>query len=204
MSKKNLIFKNLFEIREKLKYQIANGLHNEFVSLYDNLTTLEYSLDYKEIMKRDLRNKALSYLVVSQPKEYHKKAYEQYTTANNMTDAQASLIYLITYPGEYTKIAIEHFYNKWHNYFLLLCRWFALQSLSTDDMVVERLKELSQHELFKVDNPNMNNAIFRTFAQSNLVQFHSVTGNGYKFIANQVIANDKFNTHFIRIFSKIF
>ena len=45
-----------------------------------------------------------------------------------------------------------------------------------------------QHEAFELKNPNKVRALISAFSNSNPVNFHQMSGEGYHFLADQVIA----------------
>ena len=49
------------------------------------------------------------------------------------------------------------------------------------------------HEAFNLRNPNKVRALIGAFAQANPVNFHSIDGSGYTFLADQILALNDFN-----------
>jgi aminopeptidase N len=54
------------------------------------------------------------------------------------------------------------------------------------------VKQLLKHPAFDIKVPNKVYALIRTFA-ANHVRFHAADGSGYGFLADQVIAINRFN-----------
>jgi aminopeptidase N len=67
-------------------------------------------------------------------------------------------------------------------------KWFAIQSSSPMPGTFETVKSLTQHPAFDLANPNRVRAVIGSFSQANPINFHAVNGQGYEFLANQVIA----------------
>jgi len=67
-----------------------------------------------------------------------------------------------------------------------------VQGASELPNTLERVKALTKHESFDYTNPNKIRALIGTFTR-NLGCFHSLTGEGYRFLADTVIKIDAFN-----------
>jgi aminopeptidase N len=52
---------------------------------------------------------------------------------------------------------------------------------------------LTRHPAFEPTNPNRLRALVSTFANYNPARFHDPSGAGYRFLADQILAVDKFN-----------
>ena len=74
-------------------------------------------------------------------------------------------------------------------------KWLSLQALSTRADTPESVRALLEHPAYAGRNPNRVRALIGSFALRNWVHFHAVTGESYEFIADQVIALDRFNPH---------
>jgi len=72
-------------------------------------------------------------------------------------------------------------------------KWLAFHARSKIPDVLMKVKKLMQHPVFTLQNPNKVRALIGVFAGQNSYAFHDASGNGYEFIANQVIALDKLN-----------
>ena len=55
------------------------------------------------------------------------------------------------------------------------------------------VRSLTQHQAFDYSNPNKVYALLGAFAKQNLAHFHAVSGEGYRFIAEQVVKLDAIN-----------
>ena len=58
---------------------------------------------------------------------------------------------------------------------------------------MQRLSDLIKHPLFSLKNPNRARSLIASFAYNNPRHFHSLTGDGYKFLANQIALLDDIN-----------
>ena len=58
---------------------------------------------------------------------------------------------------------------------------------------LRNVKSLIKHPDFKLKNPNKVRALIGAFCAGNPAQFHALDGEGYAFLADHVLALDKFN-----------
>ena len=75
----------------------------------------------------------------------------------------------------------------------VLDKWFAIQARDPNPDVLERVIALTRHPAFEPTNPNRLRALVSTFANFNPARFHDPSGGGYRFLADQILAVDKFN-----------
>ena len=71
-------------------------------------------------------------------------------------------------------------------------KWLAIQATSRLPGTLETVKALMTHPVFTIKNPNKVRALIGAFA-SNAVRFHDLSGAGYAFVADQVLAIDPMN-----------
>jgi len=74
----------------------------------------------------------------------------------------------------------------------VLDKWFQTQALSSRDDTPAMVEELARHPDFTLANPNRARALVGAFG-ANQRAFHHVSGRGYRFVADQLIALDKLN-----------
>ena len=89
--------------------------------------------------------------------------------------------------------ALEAFYTRWADDPLVIDKWFALQARSSLPGTIERVRELTAHPAFTRSNPNRVRALVGTFSQANPLHFHALSGEGYAFLTEEVLALDKAN-----------
>ena len=94
--------------------------------------------------------------------------------------------------GEERQDALGAFYAKWRDEPLVVDKWLAVQAGSRLPGTLERVKALLAHPAFDLKVPNKVYALIRTFS-ANHVRFHAPGGEGYAFLAEQVLALDGLN-----------
>ena len=71
-------------------------------------------------------------------------------------------------------------------------QWLLVQAASPSLGTLEHILSLMQHEVFDASSPNKLRSVLGGFA-SNMKQFHCIDGQGYEFLADQLLALDKKN-----------
>jgi aminopeptidase N len=56
-----------------------------------------------------------------------------------------------------------------------------------------RVKALMQHEAFDIKNPNKVRSLIGVFCNNNAINFHRADGEGYEFLADQIITLNELN-----------
>jgi aminopeptidase N len=84
------------------------------------------------------------------------------------------------------------FYNRFEGDALVIDKWFSLQASSLHPQAIEHVKALSQHPDFNLKNPNRVRSLYMAFA-GNPAAFHAADGEGYRMIADLILALDPIN-----------
>jgi aminopeptidase N len=160
-------------------------------SLYRTLAPSgPYAHESSQIDRRRLRNTALRMLAVDGQEDAIEAAWEQYGSADNMTDAQAAFMILADQDHPRRDEVIQGFYDKWKADPLVLDKWFTIQASSSRSDTLERVGELAAHADFNLANPNRVRSLIGAFCSGNQVRFHGESGDGYVFLADNVLALD--------------
>jgi aminopeptidase N len=72
-------------------------------------------------------------------------------------------------------------------------KWFALQASSSASDAFAVVQSLLQHPAFDLKNPNRVRSLIGAFSQANPLHFHAASGQGYAFLAGQIIALNAIN-----------
>ena len=141
---------------------------------------------------RRLKGVALGYIAASGAGDAYELAFQQFETADNMTDRQGALGTLVNGNSNTRIAALDIFYNRYSDNALVLDKWFSTQAFSARDDTPEVVMELARHRDFTLANPNRARALVGAFSM-NQRAFHVADGRGYRFVADQLIALDKLN-----------
>jgi aminopeptidase N len=180
--------------RESARAELAAALREPFAAAYRQLADPgPYKTDGRSIGRRALRNVCLSYLTAGDPAAGARLAKAQFDVGANMTDVLAALGVLVDTACPERAEALDAFYRRWEADPLVIDKWFALQARSPLPGTLEAVRSLAQHPAFNRSNPNRVRALIGAFAQGNQLHFHGRSGEGYAFLADEVIALDKPN-----------
>ncbi len=173
--------------RESLRAALLDAHREEMGRIYASLAVAqEFKADRASIQARRLKNTLLAYLSVERTDAVLALAYEQFSSATNMTDAQAALSCLAQYPSEQSAIALQAFYDRWESDPLVMDKWFSVQALAKDPQCLERVRALCEHKQFNWTNPNRVRSLVAVFCLSNQLCFHALDGSAYTFLCEVV------------------
>ena len=147
----------------------------------------EFSIKPEAMGRRALRNIVLSILTCTHGTGCAKRAKDHYESANNMTDRMAALACLAPNKNPERDEVFKDFYNRYHDYQLVIDKWFAVQSSHLRSELIDHLKSLRIHPDFNIKNPNRVRSLYAAFAMNNPAGFHAEDGSGYKFLADAII-----------------
>jgi aminopeptidase N len=180
--------------RQAVLKQIADAGKGVFIALYDAMTTPgAFSPDAKSAGRRALRNAALTYL--SHAENSPARAKAAFDAANNMTDllhALTILAHRFADSGE-TIQALSAFRDRFLENALVIDKWFSVQATIPGAGTLDRVRKLMDSALFKRTNPNRVRALVGTFAFTNPTGFGRADGEGYRFLAREILDIDQRN-----------
>ena len=180
--------------RRFVQQTLAAVLKDSFLAVYRaNEEPGPYHIDQPAMGKRSLKNTCLGYLMeLDDDDDVLRLCVDQYRTGGNMTDVMAALVNLANSARPERAGALASFYETWKNDPLVMDKWLAIQATSRLPGTLGTVKALLTHPVFTLRNPNKVRALIGAFA-SNSVRFHDLSGEGYAFVADQVLAIDPMN-----------
>jgi aminopeptidase N len=180
--------------RDALLTRLSVHLEDELRRLHVGLQDLgEYSPDAAGAGRRALRNAALELLAANPRSDNVELASGHFEAALNMTDAIGGLNALMQMGGEPYEQALMAFFERWKGEPLVIDKWFSVQARDPSETALGRVIGLTTHPAFDSKNPNRLRALVSTFANANPARFHDPSGAGYRFLADQILAVDRFN-----------
>jgi aminopeptidase N len=181
------------EVRLAMRRFLAERLQADMRRSYEAFATPgPYRPDAESIGRRALRNLCLAYLVDLDDKASRQLCLAQLDAAGNMSDAMAALTAIANCDCAERRVALDAFYGKWKNEPLVVDKWLGVEALSRLPGTVARVKELTAHPAFTLQNPNKVYALLGSFG-ANQVNFHAADGSGYALMAEQAVALDAIN-----------
>ncbi len=152
-----------------------------------------FSADAASAGRRSLANAALELMAAAPTPATLERARRRLAEASNMTDAMGALEALMLIGGTPFEEALEAFYARWKDEPLVVDKWFSIQARAPGPDAVGRVMGLTAHPAFDPKTPNRLRAVVAAFAQLNPSAFHDPSGAGYRFLADQILAVDRFN-----------
>ncbi|PDT15227.1 aminopeptidase N [Rhizobium sp. J15] len=177
--------------RQAILKQIADAGKDVFAALHTATTASGgFSPDAKSAGLRALRNSALTYLSYAEQTPARAKA--AFDAADNMTDLSHALTILAhRFPDSAeTNEALAAFRERFAENALVIDKWFAIQAGIPGAKTLERVRALMDNPLFKRTNPNRMRSLVGTFAFANPTGFGRADGEGYRFLAGQILDID--------------
>jgi aminopeptidase N len=178
--------------REGLKAWLGTRLEREFAALHARASAVPTTRDAAGKGARKVKTQALVYLAAGVPERAAEMAAAQYDAADNMTDRQGALMVLTSLPTPERTHKLLDFYNRFQGNALVIDKWFALQASSLHPSVLEQVKALAGHPDFTLKNPNRVRSLYMPFTGT-AQGFHAASGEGYKLIADLILALDPLN-----------
>ncbi|WDZ77621.1 aminopeptidase N [Ensifer adhaerens] len=180
--------------RQQILTAVATAGRDTFLKLADDLVSSgTFSPDAASAGRRALRNSALTYLV--QGDEGPERAARAFAAANNMTDLSHALALLAhRFPdAAETAEALAAFRKRFADNALVIDKWFAVQATIPGAATLDRVKALMAEPLFNGNNPNRVRSLVGTYAFANPTGFNRADGEGYRFLARQILDIDPRN-----------
>jgi aminopeptidase N len=184
----------IHQAREFVKHGLVQQLQTQFHALYQRYHRDESGLfDAGAIGCRRVKNICLSYLMSLENAQVQQLSLAQFQSAKNMTDQMAALTAIVNSYHPEKSACLEAFYQQWQNEALVVDKWFTLQASSFMPNTFATVQSLMAHPAFDMKTPNRVRSVIGAFSQSNPVHYHAANGEGYQFLADQVIALNSLN-----------
>ena len=173
---------------------IADAGEDLFKRLFSDMKAdSAYSPDAESAGKRALKAAALTYLAYAENSP--QRAAEAFGAADNMTELSQALTLLAhRFPeASETTGALASFLTRFGENPLVIDKWFSLQATMPGEDALARVKALIDHPRYNAGNPNRVRALVGMYAFSNPTGFNRRDGEGYRFLAEQILEIDPKN-----------
>ncbi|MGB2314104.1 MAG: aminopeptidase N [Porticoccaceae bacterium] len=185
----------IYQARHFARQAIALALQEQLLAVYNRHNIQQtYAPVAEQIGRRALKNAALGYLMLID-NIGPELAWQQFQSADNMTDQAAALSALVNCPAavEYAAEALQLFERQYQDEALVMNLWFQIQATNSQSNGLRRVQSLMQHSAFNMTNPNKIRSLIGAFCSANLVNFHNTDGSGYEFLQQQICALNSVN-----------
>ncbi len=184
----------IHQARNALRTRLGVHLESDLTRIYFGLQDGgDFSPDSASAGRRALRNAALDLMATRPSSDVSQLALDHFHGSRNMTDTMGALNALMTMGGQAFEDALVAFYARWESEPLVIDKWFGLQGRDPGPGALDRVMALTRHPAFDAQNPNRLRALILGFATGNPARFHAADGRGYEFLADQILAVDRFN-----------
>lgn len=184
----------LHRVRETLQHTLAHGLEAELWQTYQQSQAAlapRSGFSAEVIALRSIKNRCLQYLMRLDSDVYLTACQQQLASSQVMSDEAAAFTALVhsaqPHLATLREQAIADFYQRWAHEPLVVNQWFAVQAAATAPGALARVEALLNHPAYDSHNPNKIRSLIGVFCNQNLVNFHSIDGTGYEFLADQIL-----------------
>ncbi|MCZ8368461.1 MAG: aminopeptidase N [Porphyrobacter sp.] len=177
--------------REALKAAIGTALASELQALHARAAGIALN-DPAGRGARKVKTIALGLIAAADPARAAQMAAAQFDAADNMTDRQGALMVLCGLDAPEREERLSAFYDHYRDNALVIDKWFTLQALSLHPDVNQHVRRLAEHPDFTLKNPNRVRSLHMAFA-GNPKGFHKADGEGYRMVADVILALDPIN-----------
>ncbi|MCA1654509.1 MAG: aminopeptidase N [Sphingomonadales bacterium] len=181
----------IHDARERLRAAIGGTLADELGAAQRDAAAGD-DLSSRAKGVRRLRTVALGLIAAGDPARGAVLAKAQFDSSDNMTDRQGALAILVSLEGAERADALNAFYERYRDDSLVIDKWFGLQAAAQRVDTMESVQALAKHPDFTLANPNRARSLIGRFAM-NQWAFHAVSGAGYRFLGDMIIAQDGIN-----------
>jgi aminopeptidase N len=178
--------------REGLKAYLGAALGDQLLALHARAGALSYSLSREARGARKVKTQALVLLAAGMPEVAAQLAAAQFDAADNMTDRQGALMVLCGLETPLRQERLDAFHARFAGNALVIDKWFSLQAGSLHPQVLDHVAALAAHGDFTLNNPNRVRSLYMAMA-ANPGAFHHGSGEGYRRIADLILALDPLN-----------
>lgn len=177
-------------VRNATRAALGSALRADFIQTFQKFGLVAADdLSGEAMGSRAIKNAALGYLAAAGD---FAPAVVQFAADANMTDTLTALVILADATGAKRDEALAAFYERWKTNPLVLDKWFSVQARAGAEDTLERVQALTKHDDFDFKNPNRVRSLIGAFA-ANQAKFHDKSGDGYKLLADTIIALDSKN-----------
>ena len=184
----------VYVAREAVRSGIAKQLLNALLVAFEQTNDAgSYKPDTRGTARRSLRLTLLTMIAAADGDMGIKLAQKEFAKPDNMTIEMGALVCLRSLHRPEGEAMLEKFYQRHKDDHLILDKWFGLNAAVPGVDAAQRIERLLKHPDFKLTTPNRVYALVANFANGNSTGFHSASGEGYRVVADVIIALNAIN-----------
>jgi aminopeptidase N len=177
-------------VRKEIAQRLSHTLHGIVATRRDNGA---YKPDTNGTARRSLCFAALQLLGASDATAALSLAESSFARASNMSMELGSIGAVLAIDHPRRDAMLDAFYRRHSADHLLVDKWFLLNAGVPGLHAHKRISTLMAHKDFKLTTPNRVYALVAGFAGGNLSGFHAASGEGYRVVADAIIALNGIN-----------
>ncbi len=184
----------IYRGREAVRIGIAVHLRDTLKNAFDQKRESgAYKPDTNGTARRSLRFTLLTMIAAADADTGIALAQQEFKNPDNMTAEMSALVCIknLNRP-EHDKMLAE-FHARHSDDHLIIDKWFGLNAAIPGSDAAARIVKLLKHPDFKLSTPNRVYALVSGFANSNATGFHAASGEGYRVVADVIIALNAIN-----------
>ena len=186
---------SLISVMQHFRAQLSSRLLEVYKEVYAGIELdIPYHFNSEQAGKRSLKNYCLKMMNIAGCNKSIAIAKNQYIMSDNMTEKSGALVALSANASPEFDYCLDDFYKQWSDEPLVIDKWLAIQASSTRENALDSIKQLLNHDAYDCNNPNRVRSLIGVFCQKNFAEFHRADGESYKFLVNQVINIQSFNS----------
>jgi aminopeptidase N len=184
----------VYAAREAVRTNIAKHLSTSLQTAYEQTADAgPYKPDTRGTARRSLRLVLLAMIVAADGELGLKKVQQEFAAPDNMTIEMGALVCSRSLNHRENEVMLETFYKRHSHDHLILDKWFGLNAAIPGADAFKRIERLLKHPDFKLNTPNRVYALVAGFANGNSTGFNAVSGEGYRVVADVIIALNAIN-----------
>ena len=173
---------------------VADGLAEQLIAWYDAIETASpYRFDAEQAHLRRRRGACLRLMSLIDAAGAAARAETLLASADNLTDRLAALAAVNDLDDPVRAELFARFADDWGTEPLAMDKWFQLQATSVIQGQPAGIRELAARDDYDRGVPNRVRALFGSFGQRQFDGFHRMDGEGYRLLADEVLAMDALN-----------
>ena len=180
--------------RDSVRAALGERLETSLLAVWTGTADpAAYTPDPAGTARRALRYAALQLVLLGNRDKGVELAMAELARPSSMTAEIGALGALIQVETPESEAALASFYNRHAGDHLLVDKWFMLQAQAKDANAAARVERLLQHKDFTYTTPNRVYALIGGFTSGNMAGFNASSGEGYRVVADAIIAIDAIN-----------
>jgi aminopeptidase N len=183
------IVKALEALKKEISVKHGQRLVQEFHRCSDPKNS---NIDGHSMGRRALANRVITMLACLRDDATKELIEQYYHQSISMSSRLVALDALENYYPDVAYKALSDFYGQHSHETLVMNKYLALLASSQRSGVLQRVEALQEDEVFDVGVPNLVRSLYGSFSRNHKA-FHDVSGSGYVFMADKILAMDVLN-----------